>query len=389
MCQLSCWRSHRDGLPAVLRIGCLGQKLLVMGHLVCVEQAAILVQLRAHGATSECATIFLVDSPLPVPAVERLLGTSDAMAELRATIERVAPHRTTVLITGESGTGKELVARAIHEASPRHGNRFIAINCAAIAPTLLESELFGYVRGAFTDAQRDHVGLFEEADGGTIFLDEIAEIPTSLQAKLLRVLQESEVRRVGATVSTKIDVRVVAASLRDIAADVVSGRFREDLYYRLNVVPIVVPSLRDRPTDIPLLAQHFAILQSAKHRRFATWEPQALALLEARSWPGNVRELENLVERATVLADGSQITAEFLQTLLGQKNLAIPGRDIGEDQFSIKKATRLLEAGLIRKALSATAGNRTNAAKLLEISHRALLYKIKEYGIARSENLDK
>ncbi len=332
---------------------------------------------------------FLVDSPQPVPAVERLLGTSEVMAELRATIVRVAPHRTTVLITGESGTGKELVARAIHEASPRCNAHFVAINCAAIAPTLLESELFGYVRGAFTDAQRDHVGLFEQADGGTIFLDEIAEIPTALQAKLLRVLQESEVRRVGASTSTKIDVRVVAASLRDIAADVASGRFREDLFYRLNVVPIVVPSLRDRPTDIPLLAQHFAILQSAKHRRVLTWSPPALALLEARSWPGNVRELENLVERATVLADGEEITAEFLQTLLGQKNVAIAGRDISEDQFSIKKATRLLEAGLIRKALTATAGNRTNAAKLLEISHRALLYKIKEYGLARSENLDK
>lgn len=332
---------------------------------------------------------FFVDFPLAVPAIERLLGTSDAMAELRATIERVAPHRTTVLITGESGTGKELVARAIHDASPRQSQRFMAINCAAIAPTLLESELFGYVRGAFTDAQRDHVGLFEEADGGTIFLDEIAEIPTSLQAKLLRVLQESEVRRVGATTSTKIDVRVVAASLRDIAADVASGRFREDLFYRLNVVPIVVPALRDRPSDIPLLAAHFAILQSAKHRRALHWEPQAFAMLESRSWPGNVRELENLVERATVLAEDPQITAEFLGTLLGAKNGAVPGREISEDQFSIKKATRMLEAGLIRKALSATAGNRTNAAKLLEISHRALLYKIKEYGIARAENLDK
>ncbi len=330
-----------------------------------------------------------MESPAAITIAERLLGTSAAMVELRATIERVAPHRTTVLISGESGTGKELVARAIHDASPRHAMRFVAINCAAIAPTLLESELFGHIRGAFTDAQRDRAGLFEEADGGTIFLDEIGEIPTALQAKLLRVLQESEVRRVGATVSTRIDVRVVAATLRDLTADVASGRFREDLFYRLNVVPIEVPALRERSSDIPLLAKHFAIRQSAKHQRAIAWEPQALELLQALSWPGNVRELENLVERATVLVEGGHISADFVRTLIGTKNLPVVGRTIDEDQFSIKKATRVLEEGLIRKALSATAGNRTNAAKLLEISHRALLYKIKEYGIARSDNLDK
>ncbi|HPH65048.1 MAG TPA: helix-turn-helix domain-containing protein, partial [Kofleriaceae bacterium] len=191
------------------------------------------------------------------------------------------------------------------------------------------------------------------------------------------------------TVSTRIDVRVVAATLRDLTADVASGRFREDLFYRLNVVPIEVPALRERSSDIPLLAKHFAIRQSAKHQRAIAWEPQALELLQALSWPGNVRELENLVERATVLVEGGHISADFVRTLIGTKNLPVVGRTIDEDQFSIKKATRVLEEGLIRKALSATAGNRTNAAKLLEISHRALLYKIKEYGIARSDNLDK
>jgi two-component system, NtrC family, response regulator AtoC len=311
------------------------------------------------------------------------------MAELRSTIERVAPHRTTVLITGESGTGKELVARAIHELSPRRDKPFVAINCAAIAPTLLESELFGHMRGAFTDAQRDRAGLFEEANGGTLFLDEIGEIPLGLQAKLLRVLQESEVRRVGATSSIKIDVRIVTATLRDLSADVETGRFREDLFYRLNVLPIVVPSLRQRTDDVAMLASHFADQQNLRHHRPLRWSPDALLLLQSLSWPGNVRELENLVERATVLVEGDSITSDFVRTLVGNKNAPSAGRDIAEDQFSIKKATRILEEGLIRKALLATDGNRTNAAKLLEISHRALLYKIKEYGIARSENLDK
>jgi two-component system response regulator AtoC len=284
-----------------------------------------------------------------------------------------------VLIHGESGTGKELVARAIHEASPRRGKKFVAVNCAAIPAALLESELFGHVRGAFTDAVRDKPGLFEEADGGTLFLDEVGELPMPLQAKLLRALQESEIRRVGDQQSIKIDVRLVAATLRDLKAEVDGGRFREDLYYRLNVLPVNVPALRERVEDIPELARFFAARHGARHGRAVEVGDEAMAALVGRAWPGNVRELENVIERALVLSDGPALDVELLAGDRVQK-LRVGGDDDGE--LSIKKATRSLEEELIRRALGVTQGNRTNAAKLLEISHRALLYKMKEYGIS-------
>jgi two-component system response regulator AtoC len=308
-----------------------------------------------------------------------LIGDSAAMQRLRATIHQVAATRTTVLVLGESGTGKELVARAIHDASPRRGRRFVAVNCAAIPPPLLESELFGHVKGAFTDAVRDRAGLFEDADGGTLLLDEIGELPLALQAKLLRVLQEGELRRVGDTASIKVDVRVVAATLRDLEAAVAAGTFREDLYYRLHVVPVHVPPLRDRPDDVPALARWFAARHGARHGRAVELSDDAVAALRDQPWPGNVRELENAVERAVVLADGDVIDAEFLATFV-KRNGGAADPDV--DQLSIKKATRRLEEELITRALGVTNGNRTNAAKLLEISHRALLYKIKEYGIS-------
>ncbi|HVK89395.1 MAG TPA: sigma 54-interacting transcriptional regulator [Kofleriaceae bacterium] len=318
----------------------------------------------------------------PVAPVQTtaLIGDGQAMQALRQTIERIAGHRATVLILGESGTGKELVARAIHEASPRRGRKFVAINCAAIPAALLESELFGHTRGAFTDATRDKVGLFEDADGGSIFLDEIGELPLPLQAKLLRVLQEGEIRRVGDHASQKVDVRVIAATLRDLAVDVGEGRFREDLYYRLNVVPVAIPPLRDRAEDIPQLARFFAERHAAKHGRVhLALTATAIDALLAQPWPGNVRELENVVERALILADGPAIDVGFLGTVMNVRPVAA-GTDT--DALSIKKATRELEADLIKRALEATQGNRTNAAKLLEISHRALLYKMKDYGIS-------
>ncbi len=320
-----------------------------------------------------------------------LIGDGEAMQRLRATIEQIARTRSTVLILGESGTGKELVARAIHDASPRRGRKFVAINCAAIPAALLESELFGHVRGAFTDAIRDKAGLFEDADGGTLFLDEIGELPLTLQAKLLRALQEGEIRRVGDTVSMKVDVRLIAATLRDLTVDVAAGRFREDLYYRLNVLPVRIPPLRERSDDIPQLAKFFAERHSARHQLGAIeLGDEVIATLQQQPWPGNVRELENVIERALVLADGPAIDLEFLGTVMNVS----PGRDGGNagdpgstngtdhDGLSIKKATRELEQDLIRRALGVTGGNRTNAAKLLEISHRALLYKMKEYGIS-------
>jgi two-component system, NtrC family, response regulator AtoC len=316
------------------------------------------------------------------------------MAALRHDMLKVAPHRTTVLVTGESGTGKELVARAIHDLSPRAAKPFIAVNCAAMASSLLESELFGHCRGAFTDAFKDRQGLFEAADSGTLFLDEIGEISMAVQAKLLRVLQESEVRPVGSSASIPVDVRVIAATLRDLDADVQSGRFREDLFYRLNVVPLAISPLRSRADDIPLLIAHFAEIHREQGRN-ATWPASTVAWLQTQQWSGNVRELENVVERASLLSEASDITVEFLQTLIyggagrGNNGEGSGGGSNQRDSLSIKQATRALEQQLIRKALTATSGNRTTAAKLLEISHRALLYKIKEYGISRRDNLDK
>ncbi|MBV8759036.1 MAG: sigma-54-dependent Fis family transcriptional regulator [Deltaproteobacteria bacterium] len=317
------------------------------------------------------------DRRAPAGADMNLVGDGPAMAKLKHVIRTVAPTRTTVLIQGESGTGKELVARAIHELSPRAGNKFVAVNCAAIPGPLLESELFGHVRGAFTDAVRDKPGLFEEADGGTLFLDEVGELPLALQSKLLRALQESEIRRVGGEDPIKIDVRVIAATLRDLRAESEAGRFREDLYYRLAVVPVAVPALRDRVEDIEELARFFVARHAARHGREGLLGPEAIAALEARAWPGNVRELENVLERAVVLSEGPAIEVE---QVAGKAQTA---RGAGENgELSIKKATRSLEEELIRRALGVTSGNRTNAAKLLEISHRALLYKMKEYGIS-------
>jgi two-component system response regulator AtoC len=314
-----------------------------------------------------------------IEAPPALVGDGELMQKLKATIRLVAPTRSTVLILGESGTGKELVARAIHDASPRRGRRFVAINCAAIPGPLLESELFGHVRGAFTDAVRDKPGLFEDADGGTLFLDEVGELPMGPQVKLLRALQESEIRRVGDSASIKVDVRLIAATLRDLGQDVAEGRFREDLFYRLNVLPVPVPPLRDRAEDIPQLARFFAQRHSARQGRGVTLSEVAIEALARQPWPGNVRELENVIERALVLADGPAVDAEFLGTVM--KVEPQTGAE-GDHELSIKKATRSLEEDLIRRALGVTQGNRTNAAKLLEISHRALLYKMKEYGIS-------
>jgi two-component system, NtrC family, response regulator AtoC len=307
-----------------------------------------------------------------------MIGDGAAMSKLRSTIRLIAPQRTTVLILGESGTGKELVARAIHAQSPRAQHKFVAINCAALPAALLESELFGHVRGAFTDAVRDKI-LFEEADGGTLFLDEVGELPQPLQAKLLRALQESEIRRVGDSASIKIDVRLIAATLRDLTDEVAAGRFREDLYYRLAVLPVQVPPLRERPDDIPQLAAFFAKRSASRHHRPVELTPAAVEALSRQPWPGNVRELENVIERALVLADGPTVDVDFLATVIHLKAGAIATDDT---ELSIKKATRSLEQELIRRALGVTQGNRTNAAKLLEISHRALLYKMKEYGIS-------
>jgi two-component system response regulator AtoC len=311
-----------------------------------------------------------------------LVGRSEGMQEVLRQLRRVAPQKTTVLLRGESGTGKELLARALHDLSPRAAMPFVAVNCGAIPAELIESELFGHVKGAFTDARRDKKGLVVEADGGTLFLDEVAELLPGLQVKLLRFLQEEVVRPVGDTRSRRVDVRVVAATARDLAQAVEAGQLRDDLYWRLNVVTLQLPALRDRPDDIPALAAHFLA-------RYARLRPElsgikftegAMAVLRAHRWPGNVRELEHAVERAVVLAEGPDIGEENLPD---SARSPPPGalRLPPEGSLSVKRGVRSLEEQLIRAALERTGGNRTRAAELLEISYRALLYKIKDYGL--------
>ncbi|HZA13297.1 MAG TPA: sigma-54 dependent transcriptional regulator [Myxococcaceae bacterium] len=320
------------------------------------------------------------------PSLDRILGDSETIREVRRQIQKLAPVTTTVLISGESGTGKELVARALHELSPRAPMPFVPVNCGAIPAGLIESELFGHARGAFTDARTAKRGLFSEADGGTLFLDEIGELPQAAQVKLLRFLQEGEIRPVGENRAEKVEVRVVAATLRDLHKLVERGEFREDLFYRLNVIAVAVPPLRERREDILLLARAFLDRFNRELNREVLVEgfsPEAEALLCSYPWPGNVRELENAIERAVLLADRSLIAPENLPEKVWSQPAPKPLARVpaASGDLSLKRAMRELEESFIRAALRRTRGNRTRAAEILEISHRALLYKIKEYGI--------
>ncbi len=311
-----------------------------------------------------------------------IIARSEAMGEVFALVEKVADHKTTVLITGESGTGKELIAKAVHSRSSRAGGPLVSLNCAGIPESLLESELFGYKRGAFTNAVKDKPGLFEEADGGTIFLDEIGDMPLSLQVKMLRVLQEEEITPLGANCSRKIDVRVLAATARDLLKDTAEGRFREDLFYRINVMPIHIPPLRERRGDIPLLFGHFIDTFNKKlGKKIHGPSSGTMPILMGYSWPGNVRELENVTERAVLLANGRWITPRDLPDNIRTGIPPFPSHE-PEGTLSIKKASKALERELIKKVLVLTEGNRSKAAKILEISRPILHAKIKEYGIS-------
>jgi two-component system, NtrC family, response regulator AtoC len=344
-----------------------------------------------------------------------IVGESDPILAVYQALERVADSPTTVLVTGESGTGKELVARALHESSSRRDKPFIKVNCAAIPKDLMESELFGYERGAFTGAVSSKPGRFELASGGTLFLDEVGEIPVEMQVKLLRVLQESEFERVGGIKTIRVDVRLVAATNRDLKKEIAQGAFREDLFYRLNVVPIVLPALRERVTDIPLLVEQFVEKFNQRLRKQILGADEgALSRLSAYGWPGNIRELENVVERAMLFADGPRIRERDLPPELlsltpagGQPSARpsaappadssgttpIPGAVAGSPSPSpddglkevVRAATSRLEKELIQRALDQTAGNVTHAARLLKISRKGLQLKMKELGLRERE----
>jgi two-component system response regulator HydG len=303
-----------------------------------------------------------------------IIGESPAIRQLMALVKQVAPSASTILIRGESGTGKELVARALHEGSARRGRPFIRVNCAALPETLIESEIFGYERGAFTGAAARKEGRFELADGGTLLLDEVGDLSVATQAKLLRVLQEGEFERLGATKTLKVDVRIVAATNQDLAQLVKERRFREDLYYRLNVIAIEVPPLRERAEDIPLLAQHFLRLYAAKsHREIHGFTEAALARLRTYQWPGNVRELEHAVERAVILTRGELIDLADLPPVVSQAEPAVR-------VVSIPLGMPLdeVEQRLIEETLRLTKGNKELAAKLLGIASRTIYRKLKE-----------
>jgi DNA-binding NtrC family response regulator len=311
-------------------------------------------------------------------SVGNILGSHPSMQQLVKTINQVAASKATVLIHGESGTGKELIAQAIHQNSPRRDKPFVRLNCAALAESLLESELFGHERGSFTGAAGRREGRFKQADGGTLFLDEVSEIPMSVQVKLLRFLQEKQFERVGGNETLSVDVRIVAATNRDLKERVKAGSFREDLYYRLNVVQIDVPPLRVRRSDIPLLAHHFLRRYAADNQRsIDSFTDGALQALLAYPWPGNVRELENAIERAVVLCQGTQIGAEHLPGAASESvqepALLIPGVTLAE-----------LERMAILQTLEAMDGSTARAAEVLGISRRKVQYRLKEWGLTGS-----
>jgi two-component system response regulator HydG len=317
-----------------------------------------------------------------------MVGASSVMSSLQATIRQVAPTAATVLITGESGTGKELIARCIHDQSTRSKGRFIAINCAAVPEQLIESELFGFEKGAFTGATSSKEGLFEAAHEGTLFLDEIGDMPIALQAKLLRTLQEGEVRRVGATTSRKINVRVIAATHRDLKENVRTGSFRQDLLYRLEVIAIQIPPLRERMEDIPDLAYHFLKLACERHGKSAEGiEDEAMEALLAHTWPGNVRELGNVIERGVVFAQGALLLARDLPPHLLELSVraskepaaSVEGASSGSS-ITVPFGTPLkdVEELLIRKTLEATSGDKNMTAKLLGINSRTIYRKLEK-----------
>jgi len=329
-------------------------------------------------------------------AAPALIGQSQPMASLQAKLKRVAPHAASVMLFGESGTGKELAARALHAWSQRADGPFVAVNAAAIPATLFESTLFGHARGAFTDAVRDRAGFFEEADGGTLFLDEVADLPLASQVKLLRVLEDQSIRRVGENEERRVNVRIVAATARELEQEARQGRFRDDLLFRLGGLTLRLPPLRERREDIPGLAEHFVAKINARlgtHVRGLSGG--ALDRLLSHPWPGNVRELENCLERAVVLCEGDVVDVQDLPEKLWPASFLVPDAASATegapspagaaDRLALRSALARTERDLIRQALAESAGKRAEAARLLGVSHRTLLYKLKEHGFGADE----
>ena len=348
------------------------------------EEIALTTQKAVREASLRRELLWLRRAVEKEYSFNQILGKSKPMQAVFELIRRITPSPSSVLITGESGTGKELVARAIHYNSPRAQGPFIPINCAAIPENLLESEMFGHMRGAFTDAKADKKGLFEEAQGGTLFLDEISEMPLSLQAKLLRVLQEKEIRRVGGTRSIPVDARVIAATNLDLAGEVKAKQFREDLYYRLNVIEVHMPALRERTEDIPLLALHFVKKYAEPMKKPVTGLTEgALALLMDYAWPGNVRELENVIERGVTLTRGEKIASEDLpQAVRGDSG----DRHMIEEGAEKTRTLAEVERAYILRILEKTAGNKYQAAQILGIDRKTLYLKLDEIEKQRTKS---
>ena len=344
-----------------------------------IEELRILVKKALHHRKLEQENVYLKERLRDRFDFSNIIGRSPAMQELFETIALVAPSEATVLIAGESGTGKELIANAIHQNSPRKDRAFIKVNCAALPETLLESELFGHEKGAFTGALARKQGRFQLAHTGSIFLDEVGEMTPTTQTKILRVLQEREFEPLGSTKTVKVNTRIIAATNKNLLEEIEQGNFREDLYYRLNVVTLQVPSLRERREDISLLADFFLKQYAEKNRRLIKgFTPRAMDLLLRHSWPGNVRELENVVERAVIMARGDLISqAELPDTIRGLD----AELEKAEMDLSTGRSLKALERDMILRTLEDTGGNRTRAAEILGISRRTLQLKLKEYGV--------
>ncbi len=320
---------------------------------------------------------------------ENIIGQSSKMLELYDLLEKVAPTKTNILITGESGTGKELVAKAIHYNSPRKDKPFVTLNCGAIPESLIESELFGHLRGAFTDAISTKKGLFEVADEGTIFLDEISELPLMMQVKLLRVLQDGEFKRVGGTEDIRVDVRIISATNKNLEEAVREKQFREDLFYRLNVIQVKIPSLRERKEDIPLLTSHFLKRYSEElGKQISQISPEALRVLVQYDYPGNVRELQNIIERAMALETSQELTAQnlssYIEEQLPNKKRALD-LEIPSEGVDLEKIVEDVERTLLLKALDRTKGIKKKAAELLHINFRSMRYRLEKYGLNHSD----